>query len=173
MNSMDNANFSNWYAFYTRSRAEKQVQSRLQESDFEVFLPLITRIKLWSDRKKKVKEPLIRSYVFVRVEEGDIVKVLKIPGIVAVLKYLGKPAIVRNDEIENLRILVNGDAEKIEHLDAQPLESGDQIEVIAGPFRGLVAEYTRMKGKYRVIVKIEEMGTAMSVDIPRNNIKKR
>jgi transcription antitermination factor NusG len=172
MNNMDNAKQSNWYAFYTRSRAEKQVLRRLEDQHFEVFLPLMTRIKLWSDRKKKVKVPLIRSYIFVRIGIESMVTVLEVPGIVAVLKYLGQPAIVRDEEIENLKILVNGEAEKIEQLDKRPLDSGDPIEVINGPFRGLIAEYTRMQGKYRVIVKIEALGTAMSVDIPRNNIKK-
>lgn len=162
----------NWYAFYTRSRAEKQLYNRLTEREFEVFLPLITKIKLWSDRKKKVREPLIRSYVFVRVDEKKIVSVLQTPGTVGVLKYLGKPAIVRDHEIENLRILVNGNPDAIGIVDLGDLEKGEAIEVVQGPFTGLSAEYVRMQGKYRAIVKIKTLGTVLSVDIPRNNIKK-
>lgn len=162
----------NWYAFYTRARAEKQLYNRLTEREYEVFLPLITRIKLWSDRKKKVKEPLIRSYVFVRVTEPKIVSVLQTPGTVGVLKYLGKPAIVRDHEIENLRILVNGNPDAIGVVEGEKLEKGEAIEVISGPFTGLSAQYIRMQGKFRAIVKIKTLGTVLSVDIPRNNIKK-
>lgn len=163
---------ANWYAFYTRSRAEKQLYNRLAENDYEVFLPLITRVRLWSDRKKKVKEPLIRSYVFVRVNEKQIVKVLQTPGTVGILKYLGKPAVVKDHEIENLRILVNGDPDAIGYVENEALEKGDAVEVVQGAFTGLTADYIRMQGKYRVIVKIKTLGTILSVDIPRKNIKK-
>ena len=43
-----------WYAIYVRSRSEKKVVAQLEDIGVEVFLPLITRIKQWSDRKKKV-----------------------------------------------------------------------------------------------------------------------
>jgi transcription antitermination factor NusG len=163
---------ANWYAFYTRSRAEKQLYNRLAEKNYEVFLPLITRIRLWSDRKKRVKEPLIRSYVFVRIGEKHIFEVLKVPGTVGVLKHLGKPAVVRDHEIENLRILVSGEPGAIDQVDGEAMEKGDAIEVVQGSFAGLLADYVRMKGKYRVIVRIKTLGAVLSVDIPRKHIKK-
>ena len=47
-----------WYALYVKSRSEKKVLSQLEDMGLEAFLPLVTRIKQWSDRKKKVEEPL-------------------------------------------------------------------------------------------------------------------
>ena len=58
-----------WFAVYTQSRAEKKVFERLTKADFEAFLPLTTVVKQWSDRKKKVKVPLINSYVFVNTSK--------------------------------------------------------------------------------------------------------
>lgn len=162
----------NWYAFYVRSRSEKQVLARLEEGGFDAYLPLITRIKQWSDRKKKVQEPLIKSYVFVKTEEISIREVLKVPGIIFALKYLGKPAVVREKEIQNLRILTSGESEMISILPITELIVGDRIRVMRGPFSGLEGDYIRMKGNYRVIVRMETLGTMISVDIPANYIEK-
>ena len=60
---------NNWYAIYTRAKAEKKVYEQLERSGYEVYLPLTTTIKQWSDRKKKIKTPLISSYVFIKTEE--------------------------------------------------------------------------------------------------------
>lgn len=163
----------NWYAFYTRSRSEKQVFARLEEEGFIAYLPLITRIKQWSDRKKKVQEPLIRSYVFVKTDEKSVNEVLKVSGIVFVLKYMGKPAKVREKEIKNLRILTAGDSEYINTMPTiKNLVAGARIKVVNGSFAGLEGEYVRMKGNYRVIVRMESLGTMITVDIPGNHIVK-
>ena len=114
---------------------------------------------------------MIRSYIFVRTVENGIGEVLQTPGCVGILKYLGHPAIVQDREIENLRILVNGTPESLDFIEPLQLAAGDPIEVIRGPFAGLTAEYVRMKGKFRVIVHIKALGTLISVDIPRINIK--
>lgn len=163
----------NWYAFYTRSRSEKQVFARLEEEGFTAYLPLITRIKQWSDRKKKVQEPLIRSYVFVRTDEKSVNEVLKVSGIVFVLKYMGKPAKVREKEIKNLRILTAGESEYVNTMPTiKNLVDGARIKVVNGSFAGLEGEYVRMKGNYRVIVRMESLGTMITVDIPGNHIEK-
>ncbi|XOV91191.1 MAG: transcription termination/antitermination NusG family protein [Bacteroidota bacterium] len=72
---------SHWYVLYTRPRNEKKVIQRL-ENEFEVFCPLVTTKRQWSDRKKKVSEPLFRSYVFVKVTEAERQDVLRTPGVV-------------------------------------------------------------------------------------------
>jgi len=148
------------------------VIARLEKGGFIAYLPLITRIKQWSDRKKKVLEPLIRSYVFVQTDQKGIMEVLKVSGIVFVLKYIGQPAIVREKEIQNLRILTTGESESINTMPIKDLASGDQIKVVHGPFSGLEGEYIRMKGSYRVIVRMESLGTLITVDIPGNYIEK-
>ncbi|WP_415376962.1 transcription termination/antitermination NusG family protein [Patiriisocius sp. Uisw_017] len=81
---------------------------------YESFLPLITEMRQWSDRNKKVKTPLIKSYVFVKVKKKELAPIYAIPGVVAVLKHLGEPAIVTDVEINNLKIITNrSDATKV------------------------------------------------------------
>ena len=88
-----------WNVIYTKARNEKKVASQLEKSGFEVYCPIVTQIKQWSDRKKKVETPLIPSYVFVNVEEKNRDDVFEVHGVVRYLFWLGKPAIVKNEEI--------------------------------------------------------------------------
>jgi hypothetical protein len=48
-----------WFALYTKPRNEKKVTETLAALGIEVYCPLVTTIKQWSDRKKKVESPLI------------------------------------------------------------------------------------------------------------------
>ena len=64
-----------WFAIYVKSRCEKKVNEQLEDIGVESFLPLITRVKQWSDRKKKVEEPLFRSYLFVHISDIIIIAV--------------------------------------------------------------------------------------------------
>lgn len=155
----------NWYAIHTRPNAEKKVCERLALLKLEVYLPLITQVRDWSDRKKKISSPLISTFVFVKIEETRVYEALKVQGALGVLKYLGKPAIIKEQEIENLKILMtdSGEVSKIENIE---FEEGEDVLVTKGPFMGLVAQSVLIKGKRRIIVSIEALGTVMEVNLP-------
>ncbi len=134
-------------------------------------MPLVTTIRQWSDRKKKVQLPLISSYVFVKTEEGNLKNILPINGVVRILKHLGKPAIIRDYEIDNLKILLS-DTDKISFIENLNLKKGDSIIVEKGVFKGLIAECIQLNGKHRVIVRIEGIENIIEVNIPLSYIKK-
>jgi len=159
-----------WYAIYTRPRAEKKVHGLLIQNGFTTYLPLMTTVRQWSDRKKKVQLPLISSYVFVRTKESDLKNILPINGVVRVLKHLGKPGIIKDYEIENLRILLE-DPDKITFIRDTHFRKGDSIIVEKGVFKGLVAECFEFNGKHRMIVRIEALGDLIEVNIPLSHIK--
>jgi transcription antitermination factor NusG len=161
----------NWYAAYTRPRSEKKVYELLTQYNFDSYLPLVTTIRQWSDRKKKVQLPLISSYVFVKTEEGNLKNILPINGVVRILKHLGKPAIIRDYEIDNLKILLS-DTGKITFIENINLKKGDSIIVEKGVFKGLIAECIKLNGKHRVIVRIEGIENIIEVNIPLSHIKK-
>ena len=160
-----------WYAFYTKSRAEKKVYDRIDNLGFEVFLPLVTTVRQWSDRKKKVKIPLIRSYIFVRTKQKKIIDILQVPGIVRVLKYLGKPAIVKDYEIENLKILVRQGQNVKKIKDISELEIGAEIEIAQGPLKGLRGKCVSFRGNKSIVVEISSLGEFFQVTVPAEQIK--
>lgn len=160
-----------WYAIFTKPRAEKKVEQRMLDEGIEVFLPLVKTVRQWSDRKKTVVLPLIPSYVFVHMEEVDLNKTLPIHGTVSVLKHLGKPAKIREVEIENLRILSsNSGSEDISSC--VNVEKGDDVEVTNGPFLGLIARCIQHGNNHRVVVKIDALGSCFNVNIPLSFLRK-
>lgn len=161
----------NWYAVYTRFKAEKKVEERLSLNGFDSFLPLQTIIRQWSDRKKKVQVPLINSYVFVRSDKKDLSKIYQVSGVISILKYLGNYAIVKNTEIENLRILSNNGLPIQTSNQAINLSKGEKVNVLSGPFKGLQSTYIMNGGKHKVIVEIETLGTYIEVTMPLHGIQ--
>lgn len=163
---------TNWFAIYTKARAEKKVFERLSLRGFNAYLPLVTSVREWSDRKKKIVSPLISSYVFVNINKDELFETLKIQGTSGILRYLGKPAIIRDHEIENLKILLN-DIDQVSTLENVEFEKGEEVEVVKGPFTGLIAQSVSIQGKHRIVVEIEAMGSRMAVNIPLTFVKKR
>ncbi len=161
-----------WYAVFTKPKSEKKVLGRLEEEGIETFLPLVKTVRQWSDRKKMVEIPLISSYVFVHHAEADLNHLLPIQGIVSILKHLGKPAQIKDVEIENLRILCNSDEKNISQTDAIDLKKGDVVEVTKGSFMGLIAVCLKTNKGHRVVVKIESLGNYFNVNIPMSFLRK-
>lgn len=159
-----------WYAVYTHPRAEKQVYSRLLETGLEAFLPMQKTYRIWSDRKKLVEKPLLSSYVFVRVHRKEFPLVFKTFGIVKFISFEGEPVSIPQDQIDNLKLLVDSDAE-IE-VTSGTFEKGDQVEVVNGSLIGLTGELIKIGGKKRVIVRIDKLDQNIIVTIPSTFLRK-
>lgn len=122
-----------WYVIYTKPRNEKKVTERLTQAGITAFCPMIIMVKQWSDRKKKVQVPLLNSYVFVQLEEKDRESVFQVSGVVRYLFWLGKPAVVRQDEIDALK---SGLKETMTSFEVKGIKVGDLLPIPSGPFQG-------------------------------------
>jgi transcription antitermination factor NusG len=161
----------NWYVVKTNPRAEKKVLDRLNSLGFDVFLPLIQTIRQWSDRKKKIEIPLINSTLFIHCYEKELSKLFDIQGIQSILYYLKKPAIVRDHEINNLRILLKQETDF--HLaEKENITKGDKVEVVRGPFQGLIATSIENDRTHKLIVEIEGIEQKFIVHVPRSYVRK-
>ena len=122
-----------WHVIYTRPRNEKKVTEQLEKLGIIVYCPLVTQIKQWSDRKKKVQTPLIPSYVFVNVIENERQKVLQVHGVLRFVFWLGEVAVVRDDEITASQ---EGLKEEVIAFEVSAYKKGDLIKIPFGPFQG-------------------------------------
>jgi transcriptional antiterminator RfaH len=148
-----------WFALYTRPKNEKIVTEQLTKLGIEVYCPLVTQVKQWSDRKKKVQTPLISSYVFVNVEEADRNRVFEVHGVVRYLFWLGKPAIIQEHEIVALKESLKGILTSVEVESIQP---GDSLTIPKGPFQGKEGEVLQVeKNKIRLVLK--ELGVLVTI----------
>ena len=152
----------NWYVIYTKPKWEKKVAEQLAEAGIDCYCPLITQIRQWSDRKKKVEVPLFNSYVFVQLDESERNSVFQSAGVVRYLFWLGKPAIVRHDEIEVIKKWINtSDAADI-MVDRYKI--GDAIQLESGPFSAQKAIVQEVTNTYYVLV-LESLGCVLKMKI--------
>jgi transcriptional antiterminator RfaH len=165
-----NTNNKQWRALCTKSKSEKKVSERLLRAGFDVFLPLKMEMRQWSDRKKKVQVPLIPSHVFIHATDRELNTILATPGVVTVLKYLGRPALIRSYEIENLKIISALETEISVHRNRN-LKKGSPVRVVKGPFQGVTAIVVMEKGKHRVLVELTALNQACELTIPIGHLE--
>jgi transcriptional antiterminator RfaH len=158
-----------WYAIYTRPRHEKKVHDLLAEKKQEVFLPIVTQVRLWKDRKKKVNMPLFPSYVFVKFDYKFRFDILNTHGIVKIVNFKGEPASVPEWQIESLKTM-------LEHPETLRPENyinpGEIIEITEGAFKGMRGMVKRIKGVTRFVVTIEGIMQSVSVEIESHFLKR-
>lgn len=156
-----------WYAIYTRSRWEKKVNLLLQESGVESYCPLNKVHRKWSDRMKVVEEPLFKSYVFVKVNEQEKTAVRMVNGVVNFVYWLGKPAIIKDKEIETIkRFLDEYDNVEVQQVNIFPKS---KIRIRKGAFMDKEATVLKVL-KNRVEVVIESIGYSMIAYIDKSNV---
>lgn len=144
-----------WFALYTESRHEKKVAEKLTKLGIEAYCPLIMQIKQWSDRKKMVEVPLLPSYVFVNLEESKRNTVFEVLGVVRYLYWLGKPAIIKEKEIEVLKEWLM--QKTINSFEIKGIEVGDRYKIDSGPFIGKEGIVSKANNNYMELI-LEELG---------------
>jgi transcription antitermination factor NusG len=165
MDVKSTANVKKWYALYTKPRWEKKVNMVLERKGIEVWCPLQKIQKQWSDRKKIVEEPLFKSYVFVHIEDNEKTAVLMTDGILNFVYYVGKPAVIRDEEVAIIKKYLD---EKEASISIQSLTSLDENTRIRGN-HGVFMDTTGTVvkgGKKKVYVKLESLDQVMIVEFP-------
>lgn len=123
--------------------------------------------KQWSDRRKIVLEPLFKGYVFVRVADESKWKLKEIQGILNFVFWLGKPAMVRDVEIETIRKFLN-EFENVQIVDNQ-LKETDTVIINQGillNYKGIVLGIDGNKVK----VHIDSMGLDLVAVFDKNRL---
>ena len=160
-----------WFVVKTNPRAEKKVLDRINSLGIEAYLPLVQTIRQWSDRKKKIEVPLISSTLFIHCSENELQKLYGTQGFHSLLYYLKKPAVVREYEINNLKILLKQETD-YEITESESIIKGDKVEVIRGPFQGLIATSIEIQRTHKLIVEIEGIEQRFVVHVPRSFVRK-
>jgi transcription antitermination factor NusG len=169
--SIPNPTGSKWFAVYTRSRNEKKVATLLEERGIMVYLPLMKTLRQWSDRKRMVEVPLFNSYLFVHLEPNLVYKALQAEGAVYVVKFAGQPAVIPDEQIENLKIIL-GSSTKFE-LSFDEFTFGEHVEVVEGPLCGVHGVFVEYHGKKRVLIRMDAINQNLVIEVHPGVIKKK
>jgi transcription antitermination factor NusG len=157
-----------WYAVYTKPRWEKKVAELLTKKKIQNYCPLNRVRKQWSDRKKTVLEPLFTSYVFVRVSEAEQLPLRETAGIINLVYWLGKPAVIRNAEIDIIKRFLNGHSNV--QLERIKVNVNDMVRVIRGPLMEHEGQVVAVKNK-TVKVILPSLGYLMSSEVEIGNVE--
>jgi transcriptional antiterminator RfaH len=159
-----------WFALYTKSRSEKKVNQELIFKGIECYLPIEKKLKQWSDRKKWVEEPFIRSYIFVKSEEHELQNILNTVGVVSVISFGGKPAKVQEEHLNIIKSILSSN-ENFE-LSTEIFKPGEKVEVESGSLKGLSGELVHHLNKYKVLVRIDSINQNILIKINPSHLKK-
>jgi len=153
-----------WYALQTRPRHEKKIAGELEQKGVTTFLPVVSEIRKWSDRRMKVELPLFSCYVFVNIvpTAEARVRVLRSYG---ALNFVGngkQGASIPDSQIEDIRRLVAG---KIPFIDHPFLEIGQRVRIRGGALDGIEGILERRKGNDRLVISVQTIQRSLSVSI--------
>ncbi len=152
-----------WYVAFTRPRTEQKVAAKITEMGIESFLPMYQVIRQWSDRKKRIRVPLFPNYVFIKTNEETRGVLFSIKDIVRFVSIEKKPVVVREQEIRDIKFILNGDFE----LDAEDyFQAGMKVKINRGHLSGMEGIILRKNSKARLLIKIDLLQRAFSVNIP-------
>ena len=151
----------NWYVICTKPNTELKVASQLNSLGINAFCPSYSFIKKNYERKKKAEKPLMPRYVLVKMLEKDRTNVFAIPNVIRYLFWLGKPAIVRHEEIEILKNELEG-YQSISNKSS--LNVGDDFAIPYGPFKGINGKILNFSNN-RMRLELKNIGLFLTVSI--------
>jgi transcription antitermination factor NusG len=158
---------SRWYVVYTKPRWEKKVAGLLEKKELEHYCPLNKVVRQWHDRKKTLMEPLFTSYVFVRATPKQHSYIKAIPGVVNFIHWLGRPAVVRDEEIQSVKdFLGEHNSVAVEKIS---VSLHDTVKIVRGPFmhqEGKIIQVTNNTVK----IELPSMGYALVAKVSRAHI---
>ncbi|TSD65889.1 UpxY family transcription antiterminator [Inquilinus sp. KBS0705] len=159
-----------WYPVYTNARAEKKAYAALINKGIEAYLPLQRRIKQWSDRKKWVEEPLIKSYLFVRIVDSAQADVLMTRGIARFIYFSGKITPMPDRQIEDLKLLTASSLDL--EITEENLQPGEKIEIKAGLLKGIIGEIISYKSQKQLLLRLDNLGCSVIVNVAASLINR-
>jgi transcription antitermination factor NusG len=157
-----------WFALQVRTRHEVGVAGFLKDKGYELFLPLYTCRRRWSDRVKSIETPLFPGYLFCRFNPQERFPILSTPGVIQMVGYNRLPIPVEESEIQAIQTLVTSG------LPNQPwpfLAVGERVRIESGPLRGHEGVLVDFKGSHRLVLSITLLHRAVAVEIDSAAVK--
>lgn len=156
-----------WYALYTKPKAEFKAAEQLKQLGVHSYLPTITKIKQWSDRKKKITEPLLKSYIFIFASEKERGLSLEEHSVVRCIFDHGRPAKIPDWQIENLKRMLSQDADFFIN---DGLVTGAKVKIKNGPFEGIIGVILEQESEKNIAVSIDLLNRTIIAHLPKESL---
>jgi transcriptional antiterminator NusG len=153
-----------WYALHTRPRHEKLVVQRLEERGVKTFLPIVTEVHKWSDRKKQVQLPLFSCYVFAKFvpQRVERLNVLRVGGVLGLVGSGGEGTPIPDGQIDAVRTLMDG---PIPWSSYPFLKIGQRVRIRGGALEGLEGVLVARSGNQTLVISIDAIQRSLAVRV--------
>lgn len=158
-----------WFALYTKPRHEFKAAIQLESVSIEYYLPTLTVMKKWSDRKKKITEPLFSGYIFICVDEKERWLAVSQKAIVRAVSFDGKPSVIPEWQIESLKKMLS---ESPEVFVTNKIEVGTKVKIVDGPFKDVIGVVTNVQEDKWLAVSVELLRCSVMVRLPKESVLK-
>lgn len=162
-------NNKNWFALTVKSKSEFKAEEEINSIGVKTYLPFTTVLKKWSDRNKKITEPLIRGYIFIYANEKERLYSLEQSSVVKCLFDSGRPAAIPDWQIENLKKVLSY---KTDLSVENGIVVGDPVKIIEGPFEGVVGILKGSENERTLSVSIDLINRSVIVKLSKGSIIK-
>ncbi len=165
----NNIAVKHWHALYTKPRQEFKAAIQLESVSIENYLPTFTVTKKWSDRKKKITEPLFRGYIFVHADEKDRVLAVSQKAIVKTIFFDGKPAVIPDWQIAGIKKMLSDSPDVFV---SNKIETGTKVKIVDGPFKDVIGVVTNIQEDKWLSVSVELLRCSIMVRLTKESILK-
>jgi len=140
---------------------KKKAYLALTKKGLAAYLPLHRQLKQWSDRKKWVEEPFIKSYLFVYISEHEQTEVLMTKGVSRFIYFSNKITPMPARQIDELKLLMASPYDL--EVTAENLQPGEKIVIKAGPLKGITGEIVSYRSQKQLALRLENLGYSIIV----------
>ncbi|MHC4244511.1 MAG: transcription termination/antitermination NusG family protein [Planctomycetota bacterium] len=149
-----------WWVVHTRSRNEKALAHDLISKDISYFLPMSWKVSRKSRRTTRSLLPLFNGYLFFCGKENERVELLKTNRVAHLIEVNNQQKLL--DELVQVNQALQSGAPLTPH---NYIKKGQRCRVIAGPLMGLEGIVVRSNNAVRLVLQIDMLGQAASVEI--------
>lgn len=155
-----------WWVAHTKSRNEKALAWQMLQKKISYFLPMSKKITKKSGRTFRSMLPLFTGYVFFCGDEQARLEVLKTNRVANIIEVSNQAGFV--GDIEPIETLLKHGQTLTPH---NYIRAGQKCRVIAGALMGTEAIVEKTSQGARLILQIDMLGQATSVEIDSDMIE--
>ena len=162
--SQEDPSEQSWYALRTLPRHEKQVDRILREKAVTTFLPLVSELHQWNDRRRLISIPLFACYLFVRTAASHSVRVsvLRTRGVVGFVGNAGRGTTLPEQHIQAVRAVIGSGA----YCSSHPfLTIGQRVRIVGGSLNGVEGILLVKNNDHSVVISINLIQNSLAVRV--------
>ncbi len=155
-----------WWVAHTKSRNEKALANELVRKNISYFLPMRWKLTIRNRRKFRSLLPLFSGYLFFCGDERQRIELLKTNRVANLLEVKDQGKLLA--ELSQIEQAVQAGVDLTPH---KYIETGQRCRVLAGSLAGLQGIVIKTKTAARLVLQVDMLGQAASVEIDTDMIE--